>query len=302
MRFVQTGMVLGVLLGGCADQQAPSSRIDREVVHHGQEIAGVPQAKMAAKGKGNVAEPAAAPDRAPEAAAAEEASRKIIYTAHLDLVVEDIDKAQDRVEQAVQEAKGYIAKSELRGAPGSPRDGTWTLRVPVANFDTLRQALTRLGVLRRNSVDSEDITDRFYDTQARLKNNQVEEEGLRKLYQEKAASSKMEDLLAIRREMANIRGTIEQQQGQINRWDKQTRLATIELHLTENRDYVSPSNPGFGASISGTFWGSIDALIRLGKGVVLVLVALVPWLPLLALLVVITWLLMRRKSARQTAL
>lgn len=100
--------------------------------------------------------------------------------------------------------------------------------------------------------------------------------------------------------MTNIRGHIEEQQGQLNRWEKQARLATIQLHLTEVRDYVPPSQPGFGASVSGTFWGSIDALISLGKGLVLVLVALAPWLPLLALFALAVGLLLRRRPKVHT--
>lgn len=302
MRIAMAGLLLTVPMLGCADAQQSPKLTARIAMSDEDAIQGMRTAAAFAKqggGQRKAEAPAVAKAEAPPAV--EEVQRKIIFTAHLDLVVQDIDKAQTSLEKALEEVKAYIARSEMKGAPGSPRDGSWTLRVPVAQFGTLRQALTKLGVLRRNSVDSEDITDQFYDTQARLKNNQVEEEGLRKLYLEKAPSSKMEELLAIRRELATVRGTIEQQQGQINRWDKQTRLATIELHLTEVRDYVPPSHPGFGASISTTFWGSINALVGLGKGLFLVLIALLPWLPLLGLLAVAIWVLVRRKSARPTA-
>jgi hypothetical protein len=295
MRTAIVGLFLAVLVLGCADaRRAPEGNERGPVAGHqvkDKEVAA--QAPLAAEAP-PAQEPAGQP-RPAGAPAAEEVQKKIIFTAHLDLVVQDIDKAQANLEQSLEEVKGYVAKSEIRGAPGSPRDGTWTLRVPVAQFDTLRKSLIKLGIIRRNAVDSEDITDRFYDIQARLKNNQAAEERLRKL--EDKAAGKTEDVLAILREQNNLRGTIEGQQNQINCWNTLTRYATIELHLKEDRDYMPPSHPGFGSSISGTFWGSVEALTNLGKGVVLVLVALTPWLPLLALLAAVLWVVRRRLAS-----
>ncbi len=294
MRITTTGLLLSVLLLGCGEVRKPQALSHRKEAPGSPPLAEMDKGKDRAEGKGEVAFEPVAGKRGP-AQAPQEVKRKIIYVGHLDLVVEDMDVAQVRLDKALEEMGGYVAKSEMRGATGSPRDGQWTLRVPVALFDALRKSLLQIGVVTRNSVDSEDVTDRFYDTEARMKNNQVEEEGLRKLYLDKASTSKMEDLLAIRRELTSIRGQIEEQQGQLNRWEKQARLATIQLHLKEVKDYVPPSQPGFGASVSGTFWGSIDALVNLGKGVVLVLAALAPWLPFVALLALGLGLVLRRR-------
>jgi len=225
--------------------------------------------------------------------AAQEVARKIIYTANLDLIVDDLDAATRELEKAVEEVKGYVARSEVRGTPGSPRQGTWTIRVPVAKFDSLREALSRLGELRRNSVDSEDITDRYYDMQARLKTNQAEEEGLRELLKK---SAKTEDVLAVRKELNAVRGTIEEQQGKIQRWDKETQLATINVSMLDRKDYTPPVVPNFGSSIGRTFQASVQAMVEFGKGIVLVVTALVPWLLVLAVIGIPSWWRWRRRK------
>ncbi len=234
------------------------------------------------------------PAKAPE----DQASRKIIYTAQVDLVVEEFEKAEQQLQQLVQEQKAYVARSDLHGSPGSPRSGTWTIRVPVDRFDGFVEEVGKLGELQRSRTDSEDITDKYYDLRAHLKNNETEEEGLRKLYLEKSATGKLEDLLAVRRELKGVRGEIEQQKGQLQRWDKQTEYATVTLKMDERKGYVPTTNPPFGTSISRAFVGSSDALIATGKAIVLFVVVLTPWFPVVVLVGVAIWLGLRQQKRR----
>jgi hypothetical protein len=232
---------------------------------------------------------------------AEQRPRKIIYIAQVELIVEDLARGEEQLKSLIQEQKAYVAKSEMRGSPGSPRSGSWTIRVPVDRFDAFMEAIAQLGELRHSRTDSDDITDRYYDLKAHLKNNEVEEEGLQKLYLEKSATGKLDDLLAVRRELRTIRGDIEQQKGQLQRWDKETEYATVTVNMHDRKEYVPTTAPSFGTSISRTFSGSWDSLVSLGKGIVLVAVAVTPWLPVLAVVALAVWLGVRRANKRRAA-
>ncbi len=230
-----------------------------------------------------------------EKADAPQQPRKIIYTARVELVVEEFDKAEEELNRLVGESKGYIAKSDTRGTPGTPRSGDWTLRIPVAAFTEFVADLAKLGELRQSKTDSDDITERYYDTKAHIKNDQAEEEALRKLMVEKSATGKLEDLLAIRRELRDLRGKIDSQQGQMERWDKDVAMTTITVQIHDRKDYVPTTSPTFGTSIGRTFEGSIDALLSFGRGIVLIVVAVAPWLAVLAVPGVALWWLIRRQ-------
>jgi hypothetical protein len=230
---------------------------------------------------------------------AEQRPRKIIYIAQVELIVEDLARGEEQLKSLIQEQKAYVAKSDMRGSPGSPRSGSWTIRVPVERFDAFMEAIAQVGELRHSRTDSDDITDRYYDLKAHLKNNEVEEEGLQKLYLEKSATGKLDDLLAVRRELRSIRGDIEQQKGQLQRWDKETEYATVTVDMHDRKDYVPTTAPSFGTSISRTFSGSWESLVSLGKGIVLVIVAVTPWLPVLALVALTAWLGIRRANRRR---
>jgi hypothetical protein len=227
-------------------------------------------------------------------AGGEDQPRKIIYTATVELVVEDFDKTQEELAGLLKEQHGYIARSDLRGTPGSPRSGSWTLRVPAEHFTDVVAALGKLGELRQSKTDSDDVTERYYDLKAHVKNNEADEESLRKLMVEKTTTGKLEDLLAIRRELRDLRGKIDSQQGQMQRWDKDVAMSTINLQVHDRKDYVPTTTPSFGISIVRTFQGSTDALLTFGKGIVLVAVALAPWLAVLAVPVVLGLWYLRR--------
>jgi hypothetical protein len=290
MRF--TFVVLGILSAlsfGCGSQtDAPG------------------QFRAAKRAEDGAAEGAPALKQANAQQQADEAlPRKIIYTAQVDLNVNDFDQATEQLGQIAKQHKGYVAKSYVTGSPGSPRNGIWTVRVPVENFEPFMAAVEKLGELRSSKTDSEDITDKFYDLKAHIKTNKVEEEGLQKLLVEKAPNSKLEDLVAVRRELRAIRAEIEQQEGRLQRWDKESSLATATITLNDRVGYVPANTPPFGTTVTRTFDGSIDAMLMVGKGIVLFVVALAPWLVVLAVPTVPAFLWWRRqlrlhKSAAKT--
>jgi hypothetical protein len=225
--------------------------------------------------------------------AAEPLPRKIIYKAEVSLVVDDLPAAEEQLRQLINQHKGFIAKSELSGSTGSKRSGHWRLRVPVDGFDAFMAAVVKLGVPQVNRTDSQDVTDQYYDLEARIKNKKAEEESLRKLLEQ--THGKMEDILAVRRELNQVRGDIDLQEGQLRRLANLSALTTVDLTLQEIKDYVPPETPTFGKTIADTFGGSIDVLKAVGRGLVLVGVALAPWLPLLLVIGVPLWVMWRRR-------
>lgn len=255
----------------------------------------VKQAAPAADGMAAGEARARAGNGAPDAAPV---PRKIIYNGTLELLVDDIDQADKDIRELIGKEKGaYISRAEIRGTPGTRRSGSLTVRVPVEQFDSFRQAVSKLGEVQRESLDSQDVTDQFYDLDARIKNNLAEEESLRKLL-DKASVGKLDDYLAVRDKLRQVTAELDVQKGQLQRLDKLSALATITITLNERKSYVRPESPAFGTQIGRTFGNSLEALKDFGQGLVLVLVALVPWLPLIALILLPPWITYRRWRKR----
>jgi hypothetical protein len=222
----------------------------------------------------------------------ESVPRKIIYTANVDVVVNDFEGAIEQMRGLVKDHKAYIAKSEVGGMPGVPRSGTWTIRVPVDRFEDFLKGVAALGEVRRNATDSEDITDKYYDLEARIKTDEAEETALRKLL-EQAGNKDL--ILGLRQELRSLRGQIEQDKGQLQRWSKETQLATVSLSMHDRKDYVPPLSPRFTSTVGRTFEGSLDALVTFGKGLVLAVVAAAPWLVVFGAVALPVWAVWRRR-------
>ena len=120
---------------------------------------------------------------------AEPLPRKIVRTATIKIIVDDFGRAEQELRNLLGAQNGsYIARAEITGSSGAPRHGEWTIRVPVAQFESFLDALLKLGIPQRNSVDSKDVTEEFYDVEARVKNKKVEEDRLLKHLESRRAS------------------------------------------------------------------------------------------------------------------
>ncbi len=234
-------------------------------------------------------EPPAAP-----APAAEPMPRKIIYNANLSLVVEDFDVTEGALKTLVKQYNGFIAQGEITGSTGSPRSGHWRVRVPADRLDAFLDDAVRLGVPQRNSRDSQDVTEEFHDLAEQIKNKKAQEARLRDLHQK---ADKVAEIMAIDDKLTAVRGEIERMEGRLRRLDNLAALSTVTVHVQEIKNYVPPQAPTFTASITSTFGGSVEMLTEFGKGLVLVAVALAPWLAVVAVLAVPVWLSLRRRRA-----
>ena len=135
-----------------------------------------------------------------------------------------------------EQHSGYIAKSNVRGRPGSPRSGEWTIRVPVANYEDFLAAARELGETRSVRTDSDDVTAEFYDVEARIRNKKQEEDRLRKHLED--STGKLEDILHVEREISRVRGEIERMEGRMRVLKDLTSLTTINLRVDEIEDYI----------------------------------------------------------------
>jgi hypothetical protein len=251
-------------------------------------VFGAAQAPNAPPAKGRDAErvdQVARPDTPP--------ARKIIRTGNVELVVPDLDAGAMRLQRLVEEHKGFIGHSDVRGTKGEHRTATWTIRIPVDEYDSVIDALPKLGEAISVRTDSQDVSDEYYDLEARLKNKQVEEKRLLEHLQK--STGKLEDILAVEKELSRVREEIERFQGRLNKLSNLTSLTTITISMQEIKDYVPPSSPSFGTSVSRTFDDSAGALGSFLRNVVLFIAAAAPWLPLVAVVIGLPWWLIRRR-------
>lgn len=223
--------------------------------------------------------------------------RKIIYTAEVSLVVDKLSPAQQRLSALVTQYNGYIAQSNIGGQSGSPRTATWKIRVPVAGYQNFLDAVTKIGEVQTVSSNSSDVSEEYYDIEARLRNKRVEEKRL--LEHLNRSTAKLSDILQVEREISRVRGEIEQMTGRLRVLADLTSLTTISITIQEIKNYVPPTPPTFSTEITRTFQGSLGELVNFGKSLLIGIVGLLPWLVVLSVVGLPLWKWSRRRHPTQ---
>ena len=168
---------------------------------------------------------------APAAAPAAVDDRKLIRNAQLDLEVKSFQAAMDQITAQTKAAGGYVDTSNSQKGGNGKLQGTVVVKVLPQNLDDFLLKLRDLGQVQNQSVSTDDVTKDYFDTQARLVNSQKMELQLQDLL--KRENGKVSDLLAVERELARVRGDIEQMQGQLKLYDFQVQYATITIQMKE---------------------------------------------------------------------
>jgi hypothetical protein len=158
---------------------------------------------------------------------------------------------------------------------------TLILRVSSASFDRVVRGVSGLGEVLAESISAQDITEAYYDLQARLKNARRLEARFLELLEKQ--TGKVSDLLEVERELARVREQIEQFEGKLRLFDHQVELSTLTVQLSIRQEFQAGQPRGLGGELSETFVTSISALRSMAVGLLNMVVALVPWAPVAAL-------------------
>jgi hypothetical protein len=289
-RFAVTGSLL-LALAGCASEEEPAKVSDAAPVAKPAPATPIAQYKVLVARDGVISEPGEKADGADAATVPPALPRKIIYNAQVTLVVDSVTTVGDQLAKLVKDAGGYISETDLSSLAHVARTATWKIRVPVERFETFLAAVSRLGELQRHHVDSQDVTQEFFDTEAHIAVKKEEEKRLLELLAK--STGKLADILAVEKELSRVRGEIEGMQGRLKYLAAYSAMSTVTITASEIRDYVPPVAPSFVEQIKRTFRSSITLLTEFGQEVVLFVVAIVPWLPVIAIVVLPVWLLLR---------
>jgi Domain of unknown function (DUF4349) len=215
-------------------------------------------------------------------------TRRLVKRVALDLRVRDTATASSDVQKLAAELGGHI------GSMNAERHDSgvvyqMTLRVPEGRLDEAVTRIKTLGEVDRENVSAEDVTDQFVDLSARLKTLEATEAELRALLSEsRQRQQRAEDIMAIYKQLTEIRSSIEQIRGQLNVIENLAAMATITLNLVPIASPVvavtswQPSETvrrSFGMLIS-VLTGLVDLVITLGIVVIppVLILALVCWL------------------------
>ena len=198
-------------------------------------------------------------------------NRKIIRNIDLSLLVDDIYKTIENISNLAVQMNGFIVSSSISGEEAINMYGYINIRIPSENVDQTLKLVKDMSVRIANERSyTTDVTEEFIDITARVDNLKATEIQLVKLLEK---ADKIEDILAIQRELTSMRGQIDSLQGRINYIDRTSSTSLISINLSPTIDNKpiydkswTPINTIKSAlrGLTGFFEGLLDLLIWVG--------------------------------------
>src|SRR4051812_6844286 len=247
MKLLSVALAASFALNGCSKKSdqagVPASEADR---------VSAPAAGAAAT----------APDQHPGTAATKHVdTRKVIRTGRIDLTVESVETSRTKLEALIESAGGYIDSTQIE-QHGMTSTAVIVIRIPADAFGSLLPTLHQIGVVTAESTNAADITDQFVDTEAQLASARQLERRLLEIAT--AKNGTLEQILAVEKELARVRGEIESYQGHLKQWNDQVSLSTLTITMAQKQAIVAIAPPPppatLGSKTSQSFKSSIDAL------------------------------------------
>lgn len=231
--------------------------------------------------------------------ASDPASRpvKMIYNGYMEMQTQDFDAAASGIEALVRELGGYFQQSSVsnRGS-SSYRYGSYTIRIPAAQFETFFQRAGQLCHVTYTNTTADDVSESYYDTEARLETARIKLERLQQLL---AKATSMEDIITIESAISETEWDIENLSGTLRHYDALVDYATVNVELSEVYQLSGQDKAvtTFGGRLGQSFVNGLRAVGSALEDFAVWLAYSWVWLAVIAAVIVVSIRLIRRKRS-----
>ena len=160
--------------------------------------------------------------------------KKVIKTASLSLVVEDVEVVAVNIKEIAEALGGSADNRNIYESSNNRKYGNITVRVPSNNFDVALQSIKKdARKVTNENISSQDVTEEYVDLAAQLKNlKSVESQYLEVLQK----ADTIDDILKVRNVLDRTRSEIERLQGRMLYLERQVAMSTISVSLVSESD------------------------------------------------------------------
>lgn len=180
--------------------------------------------------------------------------RKLVRNASVSIEVKSLEESLASVESLAENLGGYVSNSNT-----SKTKVFMTLRVPAARFDEAVSGAESFGRLLSRSVSVDDVSEEYYDLDARLQTRKILRDKLSGYLKQASA---VEDLLAVERQLNDVQSEIESMEGRMRRLNDLIDLSTISVTM-QLPSYSDTSSSGLVLpDLSGKFRETVSSILK----------------------------------------
>ena len=190
-----------------------------------------------------------------------EYERKLIRTGNVSLEVKTVSDAEEKIASWAKGLGGYVTNANIweNGA-------NFTVRIPSTRFDDAMAQAGDFGRVTERSVNSQDVSDNYYDLESRLKTKYILRD---KLSGYLSQAKDIKDLLEIERQLNQVLEEIDSTESRFKRLAGQVDYSTIYINMDFERGKdengiilpdVKDSWNEFVSNVIAFFWGLVKVL------------------------------------------
>lgn len=151
--------------------------------------------------------------------------------------VDSLELAIAAVQKLAVSMGGYVGNTTQTTGTNMVRSAEIELKIPATKYDAAVGNLGPIGKLESQTSTAEDVGEEFFDVTARQANAHRLEERLITLLATR--TGKLDDVLAVERELARVREEIERYEGRLRYLKSHVSTSTLMVNLHEKRAVVS---------------------------------------------------------------
>lgn len=203
--------------------------------------------------------------------------------------VDSLELAMAAVRDLATRLGGSIGNVSMSSGEFEVRSATLELRVPSERFDEAMGGLSPLGRVEHSSTSVQDVGEEFVDLNARMATSRRLEQRLIDLLANR--TGRLEDVLAVERELARVRQEIERTEGRLRYLGARVAMSTINVTVSERAPVAS--QPGRNVLV--------EAFVGAWRNFVGFVAWFIESLGVIVPVVLVAWLVLRLLRGRRRA-
>ncbi len=223
--------------------------------------------------------------------------RLIIKTGSMSVVVTDVNESVKKLMAYAVEKGGFVVNSNIYKSGLAPY-GEVTVRIPVASFDTATEDVKAMGDVTSQSMSGQDVTEEYVDLDAQLDNLRATEDQFLAIMKK---AVKIEDILAVQRELTRVRGDIERIEGRMKYLRESSDLSTLIVYFSTDPDMLPVVDDDDKWKPWAVVKDSVRSLLYVGQWVADGIIFLVVFIPLWFVIGLIMWGVVRFVKRKKRA-
>ncbi|MBP2073231.1 DUF4349 domain-containing protein [Thermoanaerobacterium butyriciformans] len=158
--------------------------------------------------------------------------RKITKDATISIETDSADECYNKILNISKQYNGYIESSSESSTSDNKKTINVVLKIPSNDFEDVIASIKSLGDVKTIRINSNDITEQYYDVESRIKNLEIQEEKLQELLKK---ASNISDILQVEDKLNEVMTQIDSYKNQIKIWDNMTSMSTINLTFVSTK-------------------------------------------------------------------